>query len=109
MSVGIENASIVDLVTLDAKREEYALIMVATEPWNNERALALQSKIEAYLNFVESGAFVGSYPEARGKRIRFQLNTTYPPTDIIAKFVNHTESHWLAPHGIRFVVQEMKQ
>jgi hypothetical protein len=109
MPTGIENASVVDLVTVDPKTTQHALIMIAVEPWTDDKVLALQAKTQAYLSFVESGELVKRYPGATGKPLRFQLDTAYELSGMAAQFVAVAERDWLAPVGIEFRVNEVKQ
>ena len=109
MATGIEKANVVDLLTVDPKTGQHALIMVASEPWTDERVLALQAKTQAYLSFVESGELVRLYPGASGKSLRFQLDTAYALSGLAAKFVAAAKREWLAPVGIEFLVNEVRQ
>lgn len=106
MSTGIENESVVDLVTVDNSGEEIAFIMIASAPWTEDQVLALQAKTQAYIDLVESGQFLRDHPSAKGKRIRFQLDTSYPLTELAAEFVRVASEQWLKPLGLRFVVYE---
>ena len=96
---------VIDLVTHDPKTDEYALIMVETRNWDGGRAQLdqLQAKVNSYLDFVLSGEFIRKYPEAAGKRIRFQLDCPAPPSGEAADFLQRLEAA-LRKHGIRFVV-----
>lgn len=108
MAIGIENPTAVDLVTMDPLGEEVALIMVATEPWTDEKVLALQSKTKSYLDYIESGQFRSAYPDASAKRVRIQLDTSYPLSKVAGEFVSVASEQWLKPLGLRFVVEEVR-
>ena len=103
---GIEETSILDLVTCDEANRVVALIMIATQPWTEERVLALQSKTQRYLDFVESGELSRAYPEAQGMRVRLQLDASFALTELAKQFVVTAEREWCRPLGIQFVVEE---
>jgi hypothetical protein len=104
MASGISNPSVVDVVTVDPKSDEYAMIMIATEPWSDKMVLALQAKTQTYLSFVEAGELIKQYPAANGKTLRFQLDTSYELSASAAKFVAVASREWLQPMGIEFRV-----
>jgi hypothetical protein len=105
--VGIENSSSLDLVTISKSGEEVALIMVAAEPWTEAKVLALQAKTQSYLTYVESGGLARDYPASVGKRLRFQLDTTHPLSELAQRFVSVASTEWCNPVGIRFVVSSV--
>jgi len=107
MAVGIEDPSGLDLVTMGKSGEEVALIMVAAEPWTDEKVLALQAKTKSYLNYVESGSLVRDYPSSVGKRLRFQLDTAHPLSELAQRFISVASVEWCAPIGINFVVSNV--
>ena len=82
--------------------------MVASEPWDDEKVLALQAKTKSYLSFVEEGQFLRTYPDAEGKKLSFQLDTVHPLSQVAASFVENASRQWLEPLGISFSVHELK-
>jgi hypothetical protein len=107
MPVGIENSSSLDLVTMSKSGEEVALIMVAAEPWTEQKVFALQAKTQSYLTYVESGGLARDYPTSVGKRLRFQLDTAYPLSELAQRFVSVASTEWCNPVGINFVVSSV--
>ncbi len=59
------------------------LSLIDALDWEDEPAhlRLLQSKLESYLTFVESGEVFESYPAARGKPVRIDAIFRYAPTD----------------------------
>jgi hypothetical protein len=106
MATGIENPATLDLVTT-TKHGDVVLVMVATEPWSEEKVLALQSKTQAYLDYIDSGGLVTDYPQSRGMNVRLQLDTTYPPSALAKQFIERATTQWLQPLGIPFSILEM--
>jgi len=104
VAVGIENSSSLDLVTMSKSGEEVALIMVAAEPWTDEKVIALQAKTQSYLAYVESGRLARDYPSSVGKRLKLQLDTTHPLSELAQRFISMASVEWCAPVGISFVV-----
>ena len=107
MASGIANTNTLDVITHDQLTGEYALIMVASEPWTAEQVLALQAKTKAYLMFLENGQVFQHYPEIRGKPIRFQLDTSHPASAIVRQFIERATAEWLTEFGIRFTIVEL--
>ena len=101
----VVNQGVIDLVTHDPKTDEYALIMVETRNCDGGRAQLeqLQAKVNSYLEFVLSGEFTRKYPQAAGKRIRFQLDCPAPPAGEAAGFLQRLEAA-LRKHGIRLTI-----
>jgi hypothetical protein len=104
--VGVGDASRVDLVT-ESPSGEIALIMSETRPWDGspERLLELQNKLNTYYAFVESGELYERYPQAKGRPLRFQLDTL-EPLDPATQQVAEEVERSLAEEGIRFVVEQ---
>ena len=108
MTTGIDNPHVIDLVTHDPKRDEYALIMFATEPWDKDSVLSLQEKTKSYLNFIKSGQLLAKYPEARGKRVRFQLDHAHEISPLAMDFVSAAAREWLSELDIQFVTNKLQ-
>lgn len=106
MAIGIEDATTIDLVTAD--QGEVALIMVASNPWTDESVLALQSKTQAYLHYIDSGALAKDYPQSRGLRVRLQLDAAHPLSPMARRFVEVASEQWLQPMGMTFLVTRVR-
>jgi len=90
---GIENPSVLDLVTHDPKTDEYALIMVETREWDDsdQQLEQLQAKINNYLHFALDGALAKTYPQATGKPVRIQVDCPRQPKGKTADFLARAE------------------
>ena len=106
MPVGIEHSSTIDLVTIAESGDEVALIMIAVEPWTEDKVLALQAKTQAYLAYLESGGLVSKYPNLAGKRLRLQLDSSHALSELAERFVAVANAEWCEPIGIRFLVEK---
>jgi len=107
--MSLDQPDVVDLVT-ESPAGEIALIMSDTGRWDGspERVLQLQDKLNTYVEFVESGELYERYPEARGRPIRFQLDTL-EPLDPTTRRLTDEAARSLAEDGIRFVVEQYDQ
>lgn len=102
---GVQNPTVIDLVTYDPGSGEFALIMTETRPWDGsaDRVLELQAKINKYLSFALDGQMERQHPGSVGKPIRLQLdcvNQLDPETGHFIELVREK----LRGEGIRFVV-----
>lgn len=81
--MAIEQANVIDAIGLDHETGEAVLTLLDALDWANvpKHARLLQSKLEAYLTFVESGELFESYPDARGRTIRIDAIFRRPPPD----------------------------
>lgn len=105
---GVQNASIIDLVTHDPRTDEFALIMVETREWDRskERMLELHRKVINYLRFALEGEMVRKFPESIDKPVRIQLNYFHPPDIETEEFFKELAKQ-MQTHGIRFVTKQL--
>ena len=78
---GVHNARVVDLVRLDAERDEVVLLMLEERDWGTapEQLRQLEDKFNSYLSYVLDGHMVKQYPQYAGKRVRFELDCAGQP------------------------------
>lgn len=59
-------------------------------PWDekNEHLLLLQTKINSYLSFIESGQIFKEYPEARNRNLIIEIILKYNPDNTALRFLN---------------------
>ena len=105
---GVQNPTVIDLVTYDSKSGEFALIMTETRPWDGsaDRVLELQEKINNYLSFALDGRLERQHPGSVGKPIRIQLDCVSPPDPETGHFVELVREK-LRAEDIRFVVNAL--
>jgi hypothetical protein len=105
MSSGIENSSVVDLVTHDPGTDEYVVIMIESRPWSNspQRLDQLLAKINTYVHFIENGDLYRHFPQAEGKPVRIQLDCNAPPAGESDKLITQAQQ-LLLQRGIDFSV-----
>lgn len=105
---GIHDTDVVDLVTHDPRSDEFALIMVQTQPWNDgpEQTQQLRKKIDTYVAFARSGGLTKNFPDAANKPFRIQLDCQTPPSSDTARLLD-LASQRLQQNGIVFVVNAL--
>ena len=57
----------------------------------NNHLLVLQDKLNAYLDFIQSGQILEDYPSAENKEIIICVVMKYAPTEDALTFLNHCE------------------
>ena len=87
---GIEDPSVIDVITRDEQADEYVLIMIASRPWtDSEKQLnQLLSKVNTYLVFALDEGLLARFPDAAGKAIRLQLDCVAPPTKAVQELLD---------------------
>ena len=103
---GVHNPRVVDLITDDEAADEVVLVMLEERPWDSdpEQLRQLETKFNAYLEYVLGGQIAKQYPEYAGRRVRFQLECAENPRQADAAFFT-AMSNYAAGEGIRWVVK----
>lgn len=80
--MALENVLVVDAVGTDTATGVVVLTLVDAWDWSDEQThlAALQAKLNAYFEFVESGQLEENYPEARDRPRRLEIVTKHPIT-----------------------------
>ena len=102
---GVQNATLMDLITLDVDTDKVILAMFERRPWD---ASALQfkqieEKINRYMGYVLDGFLVQHYPKYDGKVVQLRLDCAEQPTGEAAAFVAAAKDA-IEQHGLEFVV-----
>lgn len=80
--MGLENALVVDAAGIEKSSGYMVLSIIDSWAWEEEEdahLLALQEKLNAYFEFVESGQIWESYPDARASRVVIELVSRFAP------------------------------
>lgn len=103
---GIHNPDVIDALGYDPKSDVFVLAMFETRAWDGsiQRVTELQNKIDAYLQYIDSGQLWEAQPDAVGKRVRLELRCLYPPDEGIRRFTSDA-AEFLRPRGIDFLVK----
>jgi hypothetical protein len=107
-NAGIQNPSLIDLVTVNNQAGDVRLIMIQMEPWDNsDRQIdQLQAKAETYVSFVEGGQLARTYPEVAGQPVTIQLDAQAEPTGRTADAIARLREA-LQKRGINFEVNRL--
>jgi hypothetical protein len=86
--MAVDNASVVDAVGIENASGEVVLTVSDHLDWVDEAAHleVLQSKLNTYLAFVESGELLEQYPGAAGRPVRIEVVLKYPPSASAERF-----------------------
>lgn len=104
--MSLENAEVIDLVTVSADGETVIVYLVATDPWpaTGRGALLLQAKLKNYVAFAADGQLIRQFPKAQGKRVVIEIRTDHPLGVTEEKLIAGARQHWCEPEGISLVV-----
>jgi hypothetical protein len=82
--MSLDNLEVVDTVGTESDSGMIVLSIFDAWDWDDQgrHLLALQTKLNAYFGFVESGQIYEAYPSAVGKALRIDVITRYPVPDI---------------------------
>src|SRR4051812_29955386 len=107
--MSIENANIIDFVSLDPVGSVFLTISdhLAWED-DNEHLFLLQEKINSYLGAIESGDLYDKYPKAKGRKIIINLSTKYSPNEEGYEFLKRVKT-MLEGVGYEFRYQDDRQ
>jgi hypothetical protein len=80
--LSVDNPSVVDAVGTDRATGGVVLTVCDHLEWDdaNEHLIALQAKINSYLEFIQSGQLLREYPSAEGRPVSILLYCKYAPS-----------------------------
>jgi hypothetical protein len=102
---GVENAKMVDLITLDPATDKVVLVMIERRAWgaSPQQFGQIEEKINRYLGYVLDGFLAEHYPQYEGRRVTIRLDCVEDPHGDAVAFVQ-AASHAIAEHGLEFAV-----
>lgn len=106
--MSVTNLEVVDAISIDLMGN--AVLTIADDLlWdnNNEHLFTLQNKINAYLEFIESGNLYQKYPDADGRNIVINIALKYEPNNNAKEFFN-TCRQILESAGYSFYFEVLK-
>lgn len=89
MAMSIEQADVVDAISLDEKTGCVMLSIFDHLDWLNEEyehVFMLQEKLNKYLAFIESGEISGAYPASKDRCIMIEIVAKYPMSSNAEEF-----------------------
>jgi hypothetical protein len=83
VSMCIEQSDVIDIISTDRITGDVTLTIGDHLDWTDSAAhqVLLQSKLNCYLAFVESGEILQSYPTVKDRRITFNVVFKHPPDE----------------------------
>src|SRR5687768_1008837 len=87
-AMSVEQVSVVDIIGTSESTDAVYLTISDHLEWNDEHLLILQEKLNTYLAFVESGEIYTSFPDARGKKLVFEIVLKYRPNATALSFLH---------------------
>jgi hypothetical protein len=102
---GVENAKIMDLVTVDPASGKVVLAMFERRKWGASplQLRQIEEKINRYMGFALDGFLVEHYPQHKGKEVQLRLDCAEAPHGIAIDFVEKAKRA-AAAYGLEFVV-----
>lgn len=87
--MSLDERNIIDAVGLEEKTGVVILNLFDGWDWQDEyeHLVALQNKLNTYLEFVENGQIYEEYPKARGRAIRIGILTKFPIPEVGLAFL----------------------
>jgi hypothetical protein len=92
--VSIEQSNLVDFIGTDNATGWVVLTISDHLNWDqeDEHLVLLQTKLNTYLAFIESGEIAERYPTAVRNKIRFEIVTQYHPSNKALDFLQKAQS-----------------
>jgi hypothetical protein len=102
---GVENARMLDLVTVDPDSGRVVLVMIERRLWGADpRQLGqIEEKINRYLGYVLDGFLAEQYPQYQGKEVTIRIDCAEEPHGEAVHFVAAAR-HAIESHGLAFAV-----
>jgi hypothetical protein len=91
--MAIDQTDVVDFIGVDRKMQRVVLSISDHLLWEDDNHLGLlQSKINKYLDFIESGEIYKVYPNAKDKAICINLICKYQPNANAKEFIDYVKT-----------------
>jgi hypothetical protein len=103
---GVQNPTIVDLITVDATSDAVVLVMIERRGWGTAapQLKQIEEKVNRYMAYALDGFLVEHYPRHAGKRVQIRLDCAEPPHGEAVKFVQ-SMAHAIEAHGLGFSIR----
>jgi len=110
---GVQNAKVIDLITVDKDSDTVVLVMVERRPWGTDAAALapqfaqIEEKVNRYMGYVLDGFLAEHYPHYIGKAARIRLDCAEEPRGEAARFVA-AMTDAIEDHGLQFALSVLK-
>jgi hypothetical protein len=86
--VTVEDQEVIDAIAVHKASGEVILTVSDHLPWDDDNhLLTLQTKLNRYLDFIESGELLEKYPDAKGRPVRIDVVCQFAPSDMARRFL----------------------
>ena len=87
--MSVENDAVVDVISLDEQKSAVVLTVSDHLDWSDStrHQTILQSTLNRYLAFVESGELLDRYPAGKGLRVTFRVVFKFKPDKAAIEFL----------------------
>jgi hypothetical protein len=102
---GVENAKIVDMISVDPVTQKVVLTMIERRPWgaSPQQFQQIEEKINRYMGYILDGFLADQYPQFEGKAVQLRLECAEEPHGE-AEFFVQAAARAASDHGLELVV-----
>ena len=93
--MAIDNAGVVDFISIDPATDKVVLTIADHLEWDentDEHSRLLSEKLNAYVEFIESGGLLERYPKAKGREVIVNVAGKYPLNERASAFFQKASS-----------------
>lgn len=92
--MSLKNARVVDAFGIEKTTGNVVLTIADELDWSDEKGhlLALQEKLNAYIEFIESGQLIHSCPESKDRKIVIDVVVKFRYPNLFKEFVSKAQS-----------------
>ena len=83
----LEKRDAVDAISTDRNTGDVILTIIDSLPWDERHIADLEAKVNAYMDFIQSGQIFESYPKAQGRQLRIEVVYKHDPTPAALSFL----------------------
>lgn len=83
----IEESNVVDFIGIDKETGAVGLLISDHLEWLPSKNPLIKDKVNAYLDYIESGELLKAYPDAADRDVYIELVHQYPPTEAALKIL----------------------
>ena len=89
--MSVAQSSSIDAIGIDRTSGNVHLTISDHLPWDHEHLLTLQTKLNSYLAFLESGEVYSSYPKAKSREFVIEVVARYRPDAAALDFLTNAK------------------
>jgi hypothetical protein len=93
--MSVDNPNVVDFISIEVDTGKVVLTIADHLPWDDdddEHLGLLREKLNTYLQFIESGELLETYPKAKDRDVIINVAAKFPLTEEAADFYRNAGS-----------------